>query len=276
MSELATLLRAWRDRVTPVEAGLPGGGDRRSPGLRREELAMLSNLSVDYIVRLEQGRATHPSPQVLASLARALRLTDDERDHFFRVGGVAVPTRTMVPRHVTPGVQHIVDRLGEVPVSVFSAAWDTLLVNDLWLTLFGDAPGRGARAGNLVWNRFTGGVSPVTHSAEHGAEFHRDLVADVHVASSRYPDDAALASLIADLRATSEEFEALWNSATFGEHRESRKTVHNVLVGPITFDCDVLAAPGSDLRIVVYTVVPGSEDAEKLDLLRVSAVRTFA
>lgn len=236
---------------------------------------MLANLSVDYITRLEQGRAKHPSTAVLGSLARALRLTDEERDHLFRVGGVAVPTRTMVPRHVTPGVQHIVDRLGEVPVSVFSAAWDTLLVNDLWVTLFGEVP-RSGRGSNLLWNQFTGVASPVKYSAEHGAEFRRDLVADVHVAVSRYPDDAALASLVAELRAASPEFEELWGTAAFGEHRESRKTVDNALVGPITFDCDVLAAPGSDLKIVVYTVIPGSEDAAKLDLLRVSAVRAFA
>jgi transcriptional regulator with XRE-family HTH domain len=275
MSELASLLRAWRDRMPPVEAGLPSGGDRRSPGLRREELAMLANLSVDYIIRLEQGRAQHPSAGVLGSLARALRLTDEERDHLFRVGGVAVPTTTTVPRHVTPGVQHIVDRLGEVPVSVFSAAWDTLLANDLWVTLFGEVP-RAAPASNLLWRQFTGELSPVTHSAEHGAAFRRDLVADVHLAASRYPDDAALASLIVELRAVSPEFEGLWGAAQFGEHRESRKTVHNSLVGSITFDCDVLAAPGSDLKIVVYTVIPGSEDAAKLDLLRVSAVRAFA
>ena len=275
MSELSTLLRMWRDRVRPIEAGLPSGGDRRSPGLRREELAALANLSVDYIVRLEQGRAKNPSAQVLGSLARALRLTEDERDHLFQVGGAAVPTRTMVPRHVTPGVQHIVDRLGEVPVSVFSAAWDTLLVNDLWETLFGQTPTTG-RSSNLLWNRFTGAPSPVTHSPEHGVEFSRDLVCDVHVATARYPDDAALTSLIADLRAASPEFEALWSTAGVGQHRESRKTVHNPLVGPITFDCDVLSAPGSDLKIVVYTVIPGSEDAAKLDLLRVSALRAFA
>ena len=276
MSELASLLRAWRDRVSPIEVGLPAGGDRRSPGLRREELAMLAGISVDYIVRLEQGRAKHPSAQVLGALARALRITDAERDHLFSMGGVAVPTRTMVPRHVTPGVQHIVDRLGEVPVSVFSAAWDILMVNDLWVTLFGDTASRGGRESNLLWKRFTGEISGVTHSAEHGEEFKRDLVADVHTASARYPDDVALSSLIADLRATSDEFEELWGTASFGEHRESRKTVENALVGPITFDCDVLAAPGSDMRIVVYTVVPGSVDAEKLDLLRVSGVRAFA
>lgn len=275
MSELASLLRAWRDRMPPVEAGLPSGGDRRSPGLRREELAMLANLSVDYIIRLEQGRAKHPSTAVLGSLARALRLTEEERDHLFRLGGVAVPTRTMVPRHVTPGVQHIVDRLGEVPVSVFSAAWDTLLANDLWVTVFGEAP-RTGRASNLLWNQFMGGQSPVEYSAEHKAAFRRDLVADVHVAASRYPDDVALTSLVAELRTVSPAFEELWGTASFGEHRESRKTVRNSLVGPITFDCDVLAAPGSDLKIVVYTVIPGSEDAAKLDLLRVSGLRAFA
>jgi len=276
MTELGTVLRAWRDRVSPVEAGLPAGGDRRSPGLRREELAMLANLSVDYIVRLEQGRARHPSAQVLASLARALRLTEEERDHLYRLGGVSVPTRTMVPRHVTRGVQHIVDRLGEVPVSVFSAAWDTLLVNDLWVTLFGAALPSGGRASNLLWRQFTGEESPVSFSTEHGEQFHRDLVCDAHVAVARYPDDTALTSLVSDLRAQSQEFERLWNSAAFGEHRESRKTIHNDLVGPITVDCDVLTAPGSDLKIVVYTAIPGSEDAAKLDLLRVSAVRTFA
>ena len=275
MTELAFLLRSWRDRVSPVEVGLPAGGDRRSPGLRREELAMLASLSVDYIVRLEQGRAKHPSAQALGSIARALRLTDDERDHLFRVGGVAVPTNRMVPRHVTPGVQHIVDRLGEVPVSVFSASWDTLLVNDLWVTLFGESPSAG-RASNLLWRRFTGDTGNVTHSAEHEDEFQRDLVADVRKASWTYPDDTALAALIADLRAVSPQFEALWDTASVGLHRESRKTVHNALVGDITFDCDVLSAPGTDQKIVVYTVVPGSQDAAKLDLLRVSAVRAFA
>jgi len=272
MPELASVLRAWRDRVQPIEAGLPAGGDRRSPGLRREELAMLAGLSVDYIVRLEQGRATNPSAQVLGSLARALRLSDDERDFLFRMGGVAVPTKTEVPRHVTPGVQHIVDRLSEVPVCVFSAAWDILLVNDLWVTLFGEKT-----SGNLARNQFLGGGAPqVQHTENHLEEFRRDLACDLHVASTRYPDDLGLKSLIADLRSQSPEFEQIWGSAVFGEHRESRKIVHNDIVGPITFDCDVLAAPGSDLKIVVYTVVPGSEDAAKLDLLRVSAVRAFA
>lgn len=274
MSELAALLRAWRDRASPLDAGFPDGGSRRSPGLRREELAMLANLSVDYVTRLEQGRAQHPSAAVLRSLARALRLTEEERDHLFRVGGVVPPTKTMVPRHVTPGVQHIVDRLAEVPVAVFSAAWDTLIANDLWVALFGAVPDAG-RTSNLAWCHFTGEASVVSLGTEDAIRFRRDLVADVRMAASRYPDDSALASMITALRRTSLDFEALWGQAEFGEHRETRKTLRNALVGSISVDCDVLTAPGSDMKIVVYTVAAGSEDATKLDLLRVGAVRAF-
>ena len=139
------LLRAWRDRVQPEEVGLAPGAGRRAPGLRREELSVLAGVSVDYIVRLEQGRARHPSAQLLGALARALRLTDDERDHLFRVAGVAVASTGMVPRHITPGVQRIVDRLGDVPLAVHSAAWDLLHWNPLWAAVTGD-PSRPARA----------------------------------------------------------------------------------------------------------------------------------
>jgi len=236
---------------------------------------MLAGLSVDYVVRLEQGRARHPSAAVLSSLARALRLSEEERDHLFRIGGVAIPSVSTIPRHIPPGVQHIVDRLAEVPVAVFSAAWDALLVNDLWLTLF-DGPPLGGRDANLMWREFAAGTSRVRHTREGVLEYRQALVADARVAAARYPDDVALASLIADLRRVSLEFERSWRSATIAAHRESRKTVESPLVGEITFDCDVLSAPSSDLRLVVYTVVPGSPDADKLDLLRVSAVRTFA
>ena len=275
MTELASVLRSWRDRVSPAAAGLPSGGDRRSPGLRREELAALAGLSVDYVVRLEQGRASNPSPQVLRSLARALRLTEAERDHLFRVAGAAVPLATSVPRHITPGIQRIVDRLGDVPVGVFSASWDTLLYNPLWTALFGNPPLTGRNA-NLVWTHFTSRRTDVDFTEGHHEEFARDLVADLHSAVGRYPEDAPLLTLIAELKQVSPEFAALWGTATIGQHQESQKTVHTALVGPLVVDCDVLSTPGTDMKIVVYTAVPGSQDAEKLDLLRVSALQTFA
>ncbi|MDV6266679.1 helix-turn-helix domain-containing protein [Rhodococcus globerulus] len=274
MDEFARVLRAWRDRVQPEHVGLPPGTGRRARGLRREELAMLAGVSVDYIVRLEQGRATNPSAQLLGALARALRLTDEERDHLYRVAGVATPTPASLPRHVGPSVQRIVDRLGDVPVGVFSAAHDLLLWNPLWAALLGDPSLLAGFKHNLVWRVFTEENTRVTHTAVGEDEFRADLVADLRSAVGRYPDDAPLRDLVDRLLSESDEFAAHWEQAHVALHRSSRKTVHTRTVGDITVDCDVLSAPGSgDLRIVVYTVAPGSADAAKLDLLRVAGLQ---
>lgn len=129
--ELAACLRSWRDRCKPADVGLPAGGSRRAPGLRREELAHLAGLSVDYLARLEQGRARNPSPSVLGPLARALRLTDDERAHLFRVAGHTEPDAGRMRRHLTPSVQRVLDRLADVPVLVIDAAWQIVAANPL-------------------------------------------------------------------------------------------------------------------------------------------------
>ncbi|WP_092503716.1 helix-turn-helix transcriptional regulator [Agrococcus jejuensis] len=275
MTEFASVLRSWRERVTPAEAGLPAGGSRRTPGLRREELAALAGVSVDYVVRLEQGRAEHPSPQLLGALARALRLTDAERDHLYRVAGAAVPARGTVPRHITPGVQRLVDRLDDVPLAVFSAAWDIVRWNRMWAALLGDPSLRTGADANLVWRHFTEGHAGIEFDDEHEDAFTRDLVGDLRSAVGTYPTDAPLAALVARLRSVSPAFEARWAEARVAEHRSSRKTVTRSPVGPITLDCDVLTAPGSDLRIVAYTAVPGSEDASRLDLLRVTGLESL-
>ncbi|MFE4498416.1 helix-turn-helix domain-containing protein [Rhodococcus sp. NPDC056743] len=277
MDEFASVLRAWRDRVQPEHVGLPPGTGRRARGLRREELAMLAGVSVDYIVRLEQGRATNPSAQLLGALARALRLSDEERDHLYRVAGVAIPTPASLPRHVGPSVQRIVDRLGDIPVGVFSAAHDILLWNPLWAALLGDPSSRSGIQRNLVWLVFSEENTIVTHTAVGEDEFRADLVADLRSAVGRYPDDAPLRELVDRLLAESDEFAARWAQAHVALHRSSRKTVHTRTVGDITVDCDVLSAPGSgDLRIVVYTVAPGSADADKLDLLRVAGLQDLS
>jgi DNA-binding XRE family transcriptional regulator len=275
MSEFASVLRSWRDRVRPEEVGLPAGPGRRTPGLRREELAALAGVSVDYVVRLEQGRSVNPSPQLLGSLATALRLTTEERDHLFRVADAAPPSRSVVPRHVTPGVQRMVDRLGDVPLAVFTAAHDTLLWNDLWAALTGDPERLLGIERNLVWRHFMLGHDGIEYDDDHHEEFSSDLVADLRVAVGKYPGDPALAELVARLRRESPEFERRWAVARVAEHRASRKTLHTA-VGPITVDCDVLSVPGGDLRIVVYTAVPGSDDADKLDLLRVTGLQDLA
>jgi hypothetical protein len=273
MDEFADVLRAWRDRMRPEEAGLPAGPGRRAPGLRREELAALAGVSVEYIVRLEQGRAQHPSPQLLGALARALRLSDEERDHLFRVGGAAVPARGHVPRHVPAGVQRMMDRLVDTPMAVLSASWDLLQWNPLWSALTGDPTPKRGLDRNIVWRHFVDGPGVIAFDEVHAEEFSSDLAADLRDAVGRYPADPGLATLVARLRATSPDFARRWGEVHVARHRSSRKTVTETPVGPITIDCDVFTAPGSDLKIVVYTTVPGSEDASKLDLLRVAGLQ---
>ncbi|MEU2358884.1 helix-turn-helix transcriptional regulator [Streptomyces misionensis] len=275
MSEFANALKSWRERVTPEKVGLPAGAGRRTPGLRREELAALAGVSVDYVVRLEQGRAVNPSPQLLGALARALRLDDEERDHLYRVAGAALPAAGAVPRHVSPGVQRILDRLGDVPIGVFTAAWEIVAWNPLWAALSGDPSLRTGLDRFLPWRIFIEGDSSMDFDDEHAAEFVADLVADLRAATGRYPTDPALTQLVARLRAESPEFARRWSEARIAMHRSSRKTAKATPAGPITVDCDVLSVPGNDLRIVVYTAVPGSQDASRLDLLRAAGLQAL-
>jgi transcriptional regulator with XRE-family HTH domain len=268
MNELAAALRAWRDRLTPAEVGLPAGPDRRAPGLRREELAALAGVSVDYLVRLEQGRATHPSDQILAALARALRLDRGERDALYRCAGSAPPAPTFVPRHLSPGLQRMLDRLTDTPVGVFTAAWELVAANRLWEALLGPPAARAGRDRNLIWGWFTHRGSRVAWTDATYAAFARSMVADLHATAVRYPDDAELAAMIADLRRDSPWFDELWRDWTIAPHVSARKVI-NSPVGQLTLDCDVLTALDSDLRIVVYTAAPGSDDASKLTLLGV-------
>src|SRR3954454_10984876 len=208
--ELASCLRAWRDRLEPGDVGLPAGGRRRARGLRREEVAQLTGVSVDSLARLEQGRASRPSPQVLDALARTLRLTDAERDHVYRVAGQAPPSAGRMKRHVTPSVQRILDRLADTPVLVVDAAWHVVAWNAMAAALLGDYSARSERERNIAWQFFTVGSGQILHDAAQAEEMAAEIVASLHDALGRHPDDPLLGELIADLRAASEQFAALW------------------------------------------------------------------
>jgi transcriptional regulator with XRE-family HTH domain len=267
--ELGRALRGWRDRMAPAEVGLPVGGVRRAAGLRREELAQLAGLSVDYIVRLEQGRATSPSPQVLSALARALRLSAAEREHLYLLAGQAAPGPGQLLAHIPPGVRRLLDQLDGAPLSVHDAAWNLILWNPLWAALFGDASAQRGRERNIVWRHFAGLPSRVSHTPEQEARFEAAVVADLRSATARYPTDAGLRSLIKDLRGVSTDFARLWETGIVGVHETDTKTIHHPDVGTLTLDCDVLMVPGSDLRIVAYTAAPGSDASDRLRLLNV-------
>ncbi|WP_410571056.1 helix-turn-helix domain-containing protein [Amycolatopsis sp. cmx-4-61] len=269
---LGTALRHWRDRVSPQAAGLSAGGRRRAAGLRREELAQLAGISADYVVRLEQGRATSPSAQVVEALARALRLTSDERTHLFRLAGLAPPGPGTVPRHITPGVHRMLDRLAGTPVAVFDAAWNQLLANPLHTALMGEWHGSDR---NGVWRNFLNPNSRVRDTPESRAALQAALVADLRRTAGQYPDDPDLRSLIADLRRRSPRFAEMWESGAVGRHEAARKTIDHPDVGPLTLDCDVLSVAGSDLRMMVYTAEPGSEAADRLALLGVIGTQSL-
>ncbi|MEW2166817.1 helix-turn-helix transcriptional regulator [Streptomyces sp. NPDC007084] len=267
--EFGRTVRRWRDRVSPQAAGLPGGGHRRAAGLRREELALLAGISVDYITRLEQGRAANPSEQVVEALGRALRVSAAEREHLFEVAGLVPPGRGMVPAHITPGVHRLLDRLTGTPVGVYDAAWNLLLANPLYAALLGDPSGWRGNERNGVWRNFVGPGSRVRHTPEESRTFEATLAADLRATAGRYPADQRLRRLVEELRAASDRFAELWDAGTVAHHEASRKTVDHPQVGAVTLDCDVLAVAGSDLRIMVYTAEPGTEDAERLALLGV-------
>ncbi|WP_097872304.1 helix-turn-helix transcriptional regulator [Streptomyces sp. rh34] len=278
-SDFAGLLRAWRDRLSPADAGFTTTDGRRAPGLRREELAQLAGLSVDYVLRLEQGRAKNPSAQVVGALARALQLTRAERDQLYRSAGLLPPRDGTVSTHVPPGVQRLAARLGDVPIGVFTADWTLVWWNTLWGALHGDPAALPAAERNLARALFGDGPahdSMLPVRSERGPDaFEASIVADLKEAVSRYPRDTRLDRLVGELREMSDAFARHWAAPTAAvQHTTDRKTIRHPEIGDILLDCDVLIVPGADLRMVTYTAATGSGEAGKLELLRVTGGRT--
>jgi transcriptional regulator with XRE-family HTH domain len=264
--EFGRTVRRWRDRLTAEAVGLPSGSRRRAVGLRREELAQAAGISVDYLTRLEQGRADSPSAQVIEALARVLRLSDAERSHLFRLGGQAPPGRDLVSSQITPSVQRILDRLAHTPVAVYDAAWTLIVANPPYEALMGDTSSWSGVQRNGVWRNFVGPGSRAVHTPEEQAAFESGLVADLRLTAARYPNDRQLSRLIADLTRHSPRFAELWNTGDVALHDTNHKVIAHPEVGHIALDCDILTVSSNDLRIMIYTAAPGTEDADRLQL----------
>ncbi|MEU4589908.1 helix-turn-helix transcriptional regulator [Micromonospora aurantiaca (nom. illeg.)] len=269
--ELAVFLRSRRERITPADVGLPAGRRRRTPGLRREEAARLAFISTEYYTRLEQGRGPRPSREVLAGLARALRLSDAERDHLHHLAGAPPAPPSGPPREVRQSVLDLLHRLPQAAAFVTSAAFEVIAWNDLAAALMEDFSAVPRRDRNLVRRAFLG---PHLHGAglydvSDVSEFARHSVGRLRAAAARYPDDPEMAALIADLLAGSEEFARLWASHEVGGARTLCKTFRHPLVGPVTVNCDVLDITDRDQQVVIYTATPGSPSEEALRLLSV-------
>lgn len=255
--ELASFLRDRREGLRPGEVGLPGGPRRRTPGLRREEVAELACMSVDYYVRLEQARGPRPSARILESLADALRLAPAERTHLFRLAGVAPRPPAGLPREVRPYVADLLHRIPGTAAIVTAASYDVIAWNPLAQALLGDLHTRP----NLARRRFLRREEVLTTGHE---DFGEIAVARLRAAADRYPDDPGLAALLAELRAGSTEFNETWATNPVRAPGHRTKTMHHPELGPLRINCDILTIPDDDQQVVFITADPDTPSARAL------------
>jgi transcriptional regulator with XRE-family HTH domain len=267
--ELADFLRRSRARLDPSDVGLAPGARRRTPGLRREEVASLTGMSVDYYTRLEQSRGPRPSRQMLTALARALRLTDDEQDHLFHLVGEEPPRRDAASAHVRPGLLLVLDRLYDSPAQVVTDSGAVLAQNPLARALVGDAFARPPRERNLTRLFFLDPTTRALFPPEDLPAHAHDHVANLRAVAAARPDDPEPAALVAELRSSSEEFARLWDEHEVSTRRPATKRFLHPVVGLLELDCEVLLSHESHQHLIIHTARPGTESHERLQLLRV-------
>ena len=259
---LGEYLRARRELVTPEQAGLPAIGVRRVPGLRREEVAMLAGVSVDYYVRLEQGRATQPSEHVLDALARVLGLDETERGHLFRLARQRRRRAKAPSGRVRPELLRVLDLVPDAPALIMDHRMDVLAGN---------------RLAGLLYGRPIPGLNTARHlfleEAEHGLyagweNCTLDVVGHLRLAVGKYPDDPRLASLIGELAMGSERFRRLWARADVRARTHGPKAYRHPLAGPLELHQENFALPGeSSMELLVLSAAPGSASEDGLRLL---------
>jgi transcriptional regulator with XRE-family HTH domain len=256
-TELAAFLRARRARLSPRDAGLPEVGPRRTPGLRRQEVAQLAGMSIDYYIRLEQGRGPQPSRQVLSALARALMLSGDERDYLFRMAGEAPPQPVRPSREITPGIRHLLDSMSATtPAYVVDAAYNILAWNPLATHFIGNLSRHADR--NMIRWTFQRSPADVIWSDEHFLRFTRSTVADLRANYARYPGDPEIDSLVSEMLALSPQFAQMWDEYEVEVRGPMLKHVDHPQAGPLDFECQVLHIAETGQRLIAYCAAPGS------------------
>ncbi|GAA4722930.1 Helix-turn-helix domain-containing protein [Promicromonospora umidemergens] len=270
-AELATFLRGRRERISPADVGLPAGQRRRTPGLRREEVAQLAYISTEYYTRLEQARGPHPSREVLGGLARALRLSDAERSYLHQLAGVPPGPPPGPSREVRPSIQLMLDRLPQAAAFVTSATLEVIAWNGLAAALMEDWSALPRRERNLARRAFLGPEAPGDrlYGVSDADEFARSATARLRVTAARFPGDPEVTVLIDELVAGSPEFAELWAAGDVQTTRTLRKSFQHPLVGLVTVNCDALDLTDQDQQVVVYTAEPGSSSEDALRLLSV-------
>jgi transcriptional regulator with XRE-family HTH domain len=270
---LATFLRSRRERLTPAAVGLPADGPRRTPGLRREEVARLAYISVAYYVRLEQARGPRPSRRVLSALHRALRLTDNERAHLFELAGESVGPPGP-SRNVPTSIIDLLGRMPETAAVVVDAKYDVLAWNPLAAALLQDFSALPLRDRNLIRQYFLRTDSGPAHYGM-GDDFGRFAAGHLRIAAGRYPTDPAIRDLVSELLTSSDEFRRLWELELVETQHHRTKSVHHPVVGPLELFCDVLTIPDRDQHLVLLTAEPASPSEQALRLLAVIGIQSM-
>jgi transcriptional regulator with XRE-family HTH domain len=271
---LADFLRRRRELLHPGDVGLPDGARRRTPGLRREEVAQLAGMSTDYYSRLEQSRGANPSEPIIAGLARALRCDLDERDHLYHLAGFTPPLRR-AGRHISPGLIGLVERLVDIPVFIVTDLDEVLWQNALADAVIGRYPGTGL-ARNLTWLWFTDPAIRQIFPAEDWDAHSAAHVADLRGTYSRRMGDRDVIELVDALVERSAEFRALWELHEVAVRRLPRKRFLHPEIGELDLTCETLLTPAADLRVRAFLPLEGTDAREKLDLLRVIGTQSFA
>lgn len=235
---------------------------------------MLADVSVDYVVRLEQGRGPRPSQQVLTGLARALRLDLAGRDELFHLAGASPPGPDRIQLHVRPSVLRLIDRFPDLPTIVLSAKGDVLAWNAMSLALHGDWTAMHPERRNLPRLQLLPDpgdppLATVAMTAEEWSERTAFTIGTLRTAAAKYPDDEGLHRLLAELRAGLTDFEELWAAAPASPRRAATKTIEHPQLGSVQLDCDALHVSDDDQTVVVYSAAPGTPEAEALSMLRV-------
>ncbi|WP_017935124.1 helix-turn-helix transcriptional regulator [Nocardioides sp. Iso805N] len=274
---LADFLLRRRQQLQPTDVGLPAGARRRTPGLRREEVAALAAMSTDYYTRLEQQRGPQPSVQMLAALARALRLTPDERDYLYRVAGHSAPDRLAAGEYVAPALLRVLDRLSDTPAMVINAVGETLVQNDPARALFGDQTSYAGLERSEVYRWF---VHPDTERIRYPEEdrprHSRSQVAAMRAAYGSMGPRSRAGELVGELQRVSEEFAELWDRHEVARRFEDHKVLIHPEVGAIELDCQVLFTEDQSQALLVLTAAPRTEDDDKLRLLAVLGTQEFS
>lgn len=266
---LAEFLRSRREKLQPEDVGLARGERRRTPGLRREEVAALTGMSADYYSRMERGHSPKPSEQMLAALARGLRLSLDDRDYLFHLVGYDTQRRVRRTDHVDVGLMRVLDRLADTPAIVLNSIGETLFQTQPGCALLGNQTTHHGLARSVIYRWFTDDSERNLYPVEEHPQHSRVLVSQLREVLTREGPRSRAVDVVDALQVTSTEFAQVWAEHPVGWRYSEHKRLLHPELGELTVYCQSLLDPEQTQTLLVFTATPGTESHDKLQLLSV-------